>query len=71
MRIKSLKVWDDALAFCKQENGATLASLDDKLEEDYVKTVMKSRGLTKFHVFPRSGTALSKRGFMCEYNLGE
>ena len=68
--VKDLKNWDDALASCKQQNGATLASLDDKLEENYVKSIMKSEGLTKFHVWPRSGTASSKRGFVCEYNLG-
>ena len=69
--VKSLKAWDESLATCKRENGATLASLDDKHEEDYVKSIMKSNGLNKFHVLGRSGTAASKRGFMCEYKLGK
>ena len=56
---------------CKRENGATLASLDDKQEEDYVKSIMKSKGLTKFHVLGRSRTVAFKRGFMCEYKLGK
>jgi hypothetical protein len=67
--IKSRKSWKDALGFCQSQNGATLASLDDKQEEDYVRSIMKSRGLSEFHILTRSSLLLP--GFMCEYNLGE
>ncbi len=67
----SKKVWDDALATCKQVQGATLVSLDDKEEEDYVKNIMNSKGVGIFHAWPRTRFALHKYGFMCEYKLGE
>ena len=62
--------WKDARAYCKQVKRATLVSLDDKEEEDYVKNIMKSNGVDKFHNWP--GTLRSRKfAFMCEYRLGE
>jgi hypothetical protein len=62
--------WQDARAYCERVRGATLVSLDDKEEEDYVKNIMKSNGVDKFHKWP--GTSSSSRfAFMCEYRLGE
>jgi hypothetical protein len=64
--------WKDTRTYCKQVKGATLVSLDDKEEEDYVKNIMKSNGVGKFHKWP--GTFRSRKlnfAFMCEYRLGE
>jgi hypothetical protein len=67
----SNKEWDDALVYCGRVKGATLVSLDDKQEEDYVKNIMKSNGYDTFHMWPRTLLNSSKVGFMCEYELGE
>jgi hypothetical protein len=67
----SKKYWDDALAYCGRVKGATLVSLNDKQEQDYVKYMMKSNGVDMFHRWPRTWLNLSKVGFMCEYELGE
>jgi hypothetical protein len=68
---RSNKEWDDALAYCGRIKGATLVSLDDKQEESYVKSIMKSNGVDMFHMWPRRWLNVSKVGFMCEYELGE
>ncbi len=69
------KIWDDAIATCiKQVQGATLVSLDDKEEEDYVENIMMSKRSGIFHniTWPL-GTWLEfeKLNFMCEYKLGK
>ena len=64
--------WKDARAYCERVKGATLVSLDDKEEEEYVTNIMKSKGVDRFHTW--SGISFgnsSKVGFVCEYRLGE
>jgi hypothetical protein len=64
--------WKDARAYCERVKGATLVSLDDKEEEDYVTNMMKSKGVDWFHMWPGiSFGNSSKVGFVCEYRLGE
>ncbi len=65
------KTWYNALATCKQVQGATLVSLDDKEEEDYVKNIMKSKGVGWFHAWSLTSFELFETGFMCEYKLGK
>ena len=42
--------WHDALADCKLTPGATLVSLIDKQEEDYVTRQMNLNGIKVFHI---------------------
>ena len=42
--------WQEAKATCKLEEGATLVSLNDIREEDYVTKYMKSNGINTFHI---------------------
>ena len=43
-------MWQKARATCELEEGATLLSLDDTQEEDYVRKQMKSNGIDVFHI---------------------
>lgn len=44
------KSWQEARAICELEVGATLVSLNDKQEEDYVSKQMTSIGVEVFHI---------------------
>ena len=57
--------------YCERVKGATLVSLDDKEEEEYVKNKMKSIGVEIFHNATQSSLRFVQYAFMCEYELGK
>ena len=65
------ETWEAALAYCQQERGASLVSFDDKVEEEYVKNTMKSKGVDVFHMATQNSASFFKYAFMCEYKLGK
>ncbi|XP_028406440.1 uncharacterized protein LOC114528929 [Dendronephthya gigantea] len=43
-------IWKEARAICEMERGATLVSIEDKQEENYVMNLMSSIGLNVSHI---------------------
>lgn len=65
------ETWETALVHCQQVPGASLVSLDDNEEEEYVKNTMKSKGVDEFHMVTQNSATFLKYAFMCEYKLGK